>query len=407
MLRAVFAGTPGRPRAPPAQRRASPRPSRSAGAARAGARGRRLRARRRATRSRASRGAAGGTRARTGAPRRGGAGGAAAPGCAVRGRSRRGVPARRPPRSASRARSPRRAAGRTPASPRSRRRAAPCRRRRRRGSEPSSTPAPLSLRDAREPPGDHLRHGGEVVGIGAGGLDPELAVVGLLRHGVLEDDHRADRVLPHRVRDVVALDPDRERLEVERLAKLLERLDTACAPLLGLRLRTRERVARVLVGELLQPALLAALGDADLDARAAALGEELRDCRQVARVVRDDDLRRDARRVAVVLEAEASRIVVTSWPPTFSRWNEWRSTILPPRSGNICTTARSCSAAKPITSLSRPSAAPPPGARRGAAPRAAGCGTALRPRSAPRSRRPASSARARAGSAARSRRGTR
>src|SRR4029077_5824351 len=40
----------------------------------------------------------------------------------------------------------------------------------------------------------------------------------------------------------------------------------------------------------------------------------------------------------------------TSWPPTFSRWNEWRSTILPPRSGKICTTARSPSAAKPITS---------------------------------------------------------
>src|SRR5581483_10067632 len=45
-------------------------------------------------------------------------------------------------------------------------------------------------------------------------------------------------------------------------------------------------------------------GGADLDARATPLGEELGERRQVAGVARHDDLRRDARRAAVVLEEE-------------------------------------------------------------------------------------------------------
>ena len=99
---------------------------------------------------------------------------------------------------------------------------------------------------------------------------------------VLEDDHRADGILAHRVRDVVALDPQRERLEVERLAQLLERLDAPRALLLGRGLLRHERVLRVLVGELLQPPLLAALGDAHLDAGAALLRQELGERGEIA-----------------------------------------------------------------------------------------------------------------------------
>jgi hypothetical protein len=123
---------------------------------------------------------------------------------------------------------------------------------------------PDRIGDAREPARDHLGHGGEVVRLVAGRLDPELAVVALARHRVLEDDHRPDRVLPHRMRDVEALDADRQRLEVERLAQLLQRLDAPGAPLLGLCLLADERVAGVLVRELLQTTLLTAFGGAHL-----------------------------------------------------------------------------------------------------------------------------------------------
>src|SRR5437588_854333 len=74
----------------------------------------------------------------------------------------------------------------------------------------------------------------------------ELAVVRLLRHRVLEDDHRADGRLALDVRDVVALDPQRQALEVQRLAQLLERLDPPQpAPFRLQRLRL-ERQPRVL-----------------------------------------------------------------------------------------------------------------------------------------------------------------
>ena len=74
-----------------------------------------------------------------------------------------------------------------------------------------------------ESPGDHLRHRGEVVHPDLA-LDPELPVVRLLGHAVPEDDHRADVVLSHHGRDVEALDPKRQSLEVEHLTKLFERL---------------------------------------------------------------------------------------------------------------------------------------------------------------------------------------
>ena len=114
----------------------------------------------------------------------------------------------------------------------------------------------------------------------------------LSRDAVLEDDHRADDLVALGVRDVEALDPQRQRLEVERLAELFERLDAAQA----LRLRDDrlggERELGVLLRELLKAALLAALGRAHLDARAAELGEEAGEGREVAEPARDEDLRR-------------------------------------------------------------------------------------------------------------------
>src|SRR6059058_4018883 len=126
----------------------------------------------------------------------------------------------------------------------------------------------------------------------------------LLRDRVLEDDHRPDDLLTLDVRDVEALDADRQRLEVERLPQLLERLEAARA--LGLAhvcLRV-ERELRILLRELLEAALLAALGRTHLDARRAPLGEERLERTEVARSARHEDLRRDRRRAAVVLEAE-------------------------------------------------------------------------------------------------------
>ena len=157
--------------------------------------------------------------------------------------------------------------------------------------------------DTGEPPRDGL---GErrVVVLAVHPADAELPVVRLLRCRVLEDHHRRDRRLLLDVRDVEALDPEREALEVEHLAELLQRLDPAQPRLLRLRGVGLERKPRVLVRELLQPTLLAPLGAADLHTRATAFGEELGQRGRVPRLARDDDLRRDRRRRAVVLEHE-------------------------------------------------------------------------------------------------------
>ena len=75
--------------------------------------------------------------------------------------------------------------------------------------------------------------------------------MGLLRHGVLEDDHGADRRLALDVRDVEALDPHRQALEVDALAQLLERLDAAEALALAVGGVALERELGVLLGEVL------------------------------------------------------------------------------------------------------------------------------------------------------------
>ncbi len=77
------------------------------------------------------------------------------------------------------------------------------------------------------------------------------------------------------VGDVEALDADRRRVESERLLQALERLDTALAAALGAQALLVEREPRVALGELEDPALLAALGGAQLDRPAAAARERV------------------------------------------------------------------------------------------------------------------------------------
>ena len=76
----------------------------------------------------------------------------------------------------------------------------------------------------RMAPREHLGHRRVVVGGARRRADREAPVVGLLRRGPLEDDHRGDRVGAAEVGDVEALDPDRGRVEPERLLQALERL---------------------------------------------------------------------------------------------------------------------------------------------------------------------------------------
>ena len=108
----------------------------------------------------------------------------------------------------------------------------------------------------------------------------------------------------HQVRDVEALDPQRQRVEPERLLQAVERLDALLAAALGLELLLVEREPRVALGELEDAALVAALGGAHLDRGAAPLGQRLGQRVAVVDLVLDDDLRRDRHRVAVVLQQE-------------------------------------------------------------------------------------------------------
>ena len=356
MRRAVFDGHAGHAlellrRSP----RASPRPSRSGGAARAAAQARRPRGRRRSRRSRATRAAAGGSRARSGAPRRGSAGAAGGPGLcrestigslcpgtntssirfasaitATRGRSYACIAAS--------------AAESCPLPPSITTRFGAV------ANDASCvSPVPSESRAKRREITSAIA--AKSSGSSPAVLDPELAVVGLPRQRVLEDDHRADRILAHRVRDVVALDAERQRLEVQRLAQLLERLDAPRALLLGRRLLGRR--ARAARSRRRAPAA-AASRRARRRAPRRARRASPTGTRRAPRGRRPRAARRSAAARSAPSRSTRGRTprAPSSGPgrSTFSRWNECRSTILPPRSGKICTTARSPSAANPITS---------------------------------------------------------
>ena len=91
------------------------------------------------------------------------------------------------------------------------------------------------------------------------------------------------------------------------LLERVERLDPLLAAPLDLELLLLEREPRVALGELEDAALGAALGGADLDAAAAALGQDLLEDRQLGAVGQrglDHDQRRDRERARVVLEEE-------------------------------------------------------------------------------------------------------
>ena len=118
----------------------------------------------------------------------------------------------------------------------------------------------------RQAAAEDLLHRGEVVGHALlQAADVEAPVVGLLRRAALEDDHRGDRVRAHQVGDVEALDAQRQRVEPQRLLQAVERLDALLAAALGLQALLVERQQRVALGQLEDPALVAALGGADLD----------------------------------------------------------------------------------------------------------------------------------------------
>ena len=80
-------------------------------------------------------------------------------------------------------------------------------------------------------------------------------------------------MLAAEVGDVEALDPHRQRSQVERLLQRGERVDALLAAALPAEPVLGERQAGVALGQLAQPPLVAALGDPDLD-RAAAPGRE-------------------------------------------------------------------------------------------------------------------------------------
>ena len=78
-------------------------------------------------------------------------------------------------------------------------------------------------------------------------------------------------------RDVEALDPDRELVELERLGERAEAVDPAGAAMLAAQAVLVEGQLGVALGELAEPAFVAALGGADLDRGAAALAQRLGD----------------------------------------------------------------------------------------------------------------------------------
>jgi hypothetical protein len=77
----------------------------------------------------------------------------------------------------------------------------------------------------------------------------------------------------HEVRDVEALDPQRQHVEPERVLQAVERLDALLALALVLELLLVEGEDRVALGQLEDPALVAALGRAHLHLGPALLAQ--------------------------------------------------------------------------------------------------------------------------------------
>ncbi len=137
------------------------------------------------------------------------------------------------------------------------------------------------------------------------GLDAEPPVLAAARLALLEDDHAADRFAALEVADVVALDAGRRAGQAERVGQLLERGQRLALVDQPAGLLLRERLGGVARGERHQLALLAALGELEMDRTAAAVGEERLEVGDVVGQGRQVDLARDGGRARVVLLDEA------------------------------------------------------------------------------------------------------
>ncbi len=136
---------------------------------------------------------------------------------------------------------------------------------------------PLLLGEvAAEAAGDDLVHGTDVV-LSREALDLEPAVFALPGQPVLEDDHGGHDVVALEVRDVVALDPQRGAVQVQGLGDLLQRARARGEVGGALGLVQDERLLGVALDGCHQRLLVAALRDAQRDARAPALGQPLLD----------------------------------------------------------------------------------------------------------------------------------
>ena len=106
------------------------------------------------------------------------------------------------------------------------------------------------------------------------------------------------------VGDVEALDAHRRRVEAQRPLQAFERLHAALAATLGAQLLLIQRQAGVALGQLEDPALLAALGRTQLHRPAAAARQRVGQRRAPGQPALHDQQRRDRRVPVVVLQHE-------------------------------------------------------------------------------------------------------
>src|SRR5215203_2293543 len=163
--------------------------------------------------------------------------------------------------------------------------------------------------EALEPAADDLGHAGEVVGA-LDRPDPEPSVLALCRASSLEHDHGGHGVGPHGVRDVVALDPNRQLRECELLAQPVERRGDPVAPGFIQHPLVLQPEFRVAHGHLQDSAFIPPPGTAYLDAGSPQTREVVGERTQLVLAVvgLDEDLAWNGGR-AVVLGDELERDV--------------------------------------------------------------------------------------------------